>query len=144
VLDHRVFTTNHHAVTSLQAPDPTACPHVDVVDSLRRELFGAPDVVHVVGVAAVDEDVIAFKMREEIGDSLVHDRRRNHQPHGPRFRELLDEIRERGGPNRFLVDQLLHCFWRPVEDHTLMASREQPPYHVRTHPSKTNHSDLHN
>ncbi len=143
VLDHRVFTTNHHAVSSLQSPDPTTRPYVHVVDSLRREFLGAPDVIHVVGIAAVDEDVVAFKMGEEISDSVVHDGRRNHQPHRPRLTEFLHKVRERGGANGLFFDQLLHCFRRHVEDHALMTSREQPPHHVRAHPSKTNHSDLH-
>src|SRR5262245_63479333 len=36
VLDHCILTTNHHAVTALQAPNPAACSHIDVVDSLLR------------------------------------------------------------------------------------------------------------
>src|SRR5215468_12706592 len=48
VLDHRVLATDHHAVTSLQAPDATACSHIDVVDSLLRELLGAADIVYVI------------------------------------------------------------------------------------------------
>ena len=57
-LDHVVFPANHHAVAAFQAPYTAAGSHVHVVDPLRRELLGAPDVVDVVGIAAVDEDVI--------------------------------------------------------------------------------------
>ena len=30
-----------------------------------------------------------------------------------------------------------------IVDHALMVFLEQPPHHVRAHPSKTDHSDLH-
>src|SRR5262249_27213948 len=36
VLDHCILTTNHHAVASLQAPNPPACAHIDVRNSLGR------------------------------------------------------------------------------------------------------------
>src|SRR4029077_4623063 len=57
MLDYLRLPPNHHAVASLQAPDPTTRPHVHVMNSLRRQFLGAPDIVHVVGVAAVDKDV---------------------------------------------------------------------------------------
>ena len=63
-LEHRVQalhrlnrTANHHAVTTLQPPDSPAGPDVDVIDLLRRELPGTADVVHVIGITAVDQDV---------------------------------------------------------------------------------------
>ena len=143
VLDHRVFAADHHAVAALQAPHAAARADVDVVDALRRELLGAADVVDVVGIAAVDEDVAGFEMGQEIGDGLVHDRRRHHQPDRPRLGQLLHEVCERGGADRFLLDQLLHCFRRHVEDHALVAALEQPPHHVRAHSAKSDHSELH-
>ena len=59
------------------------------------------------------------------------------------FVELLHEVRERGGADRLLLDQLLHRFRRPVEDHALMASLEQPPHHVGAHSAESDHSELH-
>jgi hypothetical protein len=48
------------------------------VDPLRREFLGAPDVIHVVGIAAVDEDVFRLKVGQEVGDGFLHDCRRDH------------------------------------------------------------------
>ena len=76
--DGVLFTTDHHAVTSLQAPHTTARPHVHVVDALGCEFLGAPDVIDVIGIAAVDEDVFRLKMGEEVGDGFLHDCRRDH------------------------------------------------------------------
>ena len=53
---------------ALQAPDAAARPHVHVMDPLRRQLLGAPDVVHIVRVAAVEEDVAGLEMGQEIRD----------------------------------------------------------------------------
>src|SRR5262249_38901732 len=143
VLDHRLFAANHHAVASLQTPDATTRSHVYVVDALRREFPGAPDIVNVIGIASIDQHVLCLEMGQEIRDRVVHDRRGNHQPDHPRFRELLDKVHERGGPNRFVLDQLVHDLRRPVEDHALMTCLEKPPCHIRTHASQTNHADLH-
>jgi len=62
VLDNVLFTTNHHAVASLQTPHATACSYVHIVDALRCQSLCSPDVVDVIGIAAVDENVSRFKM----------------------------------------------------------------------------------
>ena len=144
VFHHAIFAADHHAVAALQPPDAAAGADVDIVDFLRRQFFGAPDVVDVVGVAAVDDDVVRFEVGQQIGDGLVRDRRRNHQPDHPRLCQFLDEVRERGGTDGFLLDQPLHCFRRHVENHALVASFNQPPNHVCAHSAETDHSDLHN
>ena len=89
------LAADHHAVAALEAPDAAARPDVDVVDALRRQLLGAPDVVDVVRVAAVDQDVSLLEERQEVGDRLVGDGRGDHQPDDARLRELLDEVGER-------------------------------------------------
>src|SRR5205814_589209 len=45
----RRFTADHHAVTPFQPPDSAAGPDIDVMNSFRRQLLGAPDVVDVIG-----------------------------------------------------------------------------------------------
>src|SRR5262245_45481350 len=64
VLDHRVLTAKHHAVPPLQAPDPTACPNIHVMDSLQRQFSGAPDIVHIIGIAPVNKNVVTLKIRK--------------------------------------------------------------------------------
>ena len=53
-LNDRCLAADHHAVAALQSPDAAARADIDVVNSLRRELLSAPDVIHIIGVAAVD------------------------------------------------------------------------------------------
>ena len=57
---HRVrVAADHHAVAALEPPDAAAGADVDVVDALRPQVVLPADVVDVVGVAAVDQDVVA-------------------------------------------------------------------------------------
>ena len=59
-----VFAADHHAVAAFETPHAAAGADVDVVNLLRGEVFGAADVVDVVGVAAVDEDVARLQQRQ--------------------------------------------------------------------------------
>ena len=77
---------------------------------LRREFLRSPDVVHVTGIAAVDEDVPFLEMRQQVGNGRIHHRRRHHQPDGPGFIEFAHEIGERIGPRHLFLDQRLHRF----------------------------------
>ena len=61
VLDYGVLAANHHAVAAFQTPDPATCAHIHIVDTLQGQFPGAPEIVYIVGVAAVDEDIVAFQ-----------------------------------------------------------------------------------
>ena len=111
MFDYPILATNHQAVTSLQSPDATARSYVHVMDSLRRELLGAPNIVDVIGIAAIDQDVVRLETRQELVDSFAHHRRRDHQPDRPGLREFPYEIAQRGGGNCLLFSQLRHGRW---------------------------------
>ena len=71
------LAADHHAIAALQAPHATAGADVDVMNVLRGELLGATDVVHVVRVAAVDQNVAGFEQGNEVGNGLVDGCRRH-------------------------------------------------------------------
>ena len=87
---------DHQAVSALPPPDPPAGAHVHVVDLLRGELPGAADVVHVVGVPAIDEDIAGLEMGHKIADRSVHDGRRDHEPDRARRGEPRRQLGDRG------------------------------------------------
>jgi hypothetical protein len=98
-LEHRVEalhgwigTADHHAVAAFATPDTAARPHVHVMDLLRRQLLGTADVIHVIGIAAVDEDVPGLEMGQQVADGLVHDGRGDHQPDRSRPLQLRHEV----------------------------------------------------
>ena len=91
-LNHRLFAADHHAVAALQPPHPAAGPDIDIVDPPRHQLLGAPDIVDVVGIAAVDQDVVRLEGRQDIRDGLVDNGRRHHQPDHPRLLQLFHQI----------------------------------------------------
>src|SRR5580692_5244602 len=55
-----VLATNHHAIASLQTPHAAARAHIHIVNALRGKFLGAADVVHIIRIAAVDQDVSRF------------------------------------------------------------------------------------
>src|SRR5208283_1418893 len=142
-LDHVILASDHHAVTSLQTPNSSAGSDIYIVDLLRSEFLGAPDVVDVVRVSAVDEDVTSLEVGQKISDSFVHNRGRHHKPDRPWLRELLHQFRERSRAFRLVLDQFIHRCRRSVEYHAVVTVFYEPPYHVGAHSSKTDHAELH-
>ena len=88
VLDHSWSPADHHAVTPLEPPHAAASPYIHVVNPLGREFLSATDIVHVVGVSAVDEHVSGIKVRQKLADCFVYNCRRHHQPHRSRRFQL--------------------------------------------------------
>ena len=82
-------------------------------------------------------------MRHEVGDGLVHDGRRNHQPDGARLLQLAHEVRKRGGSDRLLSRQIFDRLRRHVEDDALMAALDETPDHIGAHSAQSDHRELH-
>src|ERR1700730_2133529 len=57
----RNFAANHHAIPALQPPDTAARSYVDVVNFLLPEFLGAPDIIDVVRIPAINEDVAGLQ-----------------------------------------------------------------------------------
>src|SRR5208282_6943321 len=55
------LAADHLAEAAVQSPYAAAGTGIDVMDSLRLERPGAPDIIDVVGVAAVDDNVAGFE-----------------------------------------------------------------------------------
>ncbi len=140
VLDHGGGAADHQAVASFQTPDTAAGANVDILNSLRRELFTATDVVDVVGIAAIDQNVAGLQVRRNLGDGLVHHGGGNHQPDGARLGELAYHVRERRGAYGFLLFQILNHLRRPVVHHGGVTVVQQALDHVGAHSAQTHHS----
>ena len=143
LLNRRRLSSNHHAIASLQAPHAAARPDVHIVNLLRCEFLRTANVIDVVGITSVYQNVPGFKVRCECVDHVVDYSGRDHEPNRARFAQLTDKIFQGGGGNCIFFRQFFNRLWRPVEYHALVASSEKPPHHVGSHPSKTDHSDLH-
>src|SRR5205809_4468765 len=107
------LAANHHAVAAFQSPDTAARSDIDVVNSF--EFFRAPDVVHVIGVAAVDDRIAGYEKRPNIANGLIHDRGGYHQPDRPRLIEFLHEVGEGGSPDRSFPGQSLDRLRRDLD-----------------------------
>ena len=117
MLDDRNFAANHHAIAALQTPDAAARSHVDVVNFLRREFLGAPDIIDVVRIPAINEDVAGLEIRAP--------GRRWFCPRPPAgtmsqtargFASFCTKSASEEAPIAFSCDQLLDRFRRHIED----------------------------
>ena len=132
-LDRLVVAADHHAEAPLQPPYAAGDADVEVVQSLPGELAGAPEVVDVVRVAAVDDRVALLQMRREVGDDPVHDGGRHHHPDRARLVELLDELLERA----------LSRVDAPVVGLEVVPALAQAVGHARAHAPQPHHSEWH-
>src|SRR5262249_3513421 len=133
-------SSNHHAITALQPPHAATGSDIDIMDSLRRDRLRPADVVNVIRVAAVDENVATLEVRREIGDRLVDDPCRDHQPYRPRLIELAHQVRSRGRPDCLVTRQIRDRLRRYVENYALMATLDKSPNHIGAHAAETDHT----
>ena len=143
LLDDGRLPANHHAVPTLETPDASARPDVHVVEALRREFLRAPDVVDVVRIATVDQDVARLEQRDQIVDARIDDGCRDHQPDHPRLTELPDKLGERRRALRTCGRKLRDRARIAIVDDAWVLIAQEAAHHVRAHPPKTDHSELH-
>ena len=113
------------------------------MDALRFQFGGAADVIVVVGVAAVDDHVVAFEERDEGLQRRIDHGRRHHHPDGAGLFQLLREVFERRRPDRPLFDECLHGFRLEVVNDALVAGPQKAPHHVGSHPAQSDHAQFH-
>src|SRR5437660_5478637 len=89
------FAADHLAIAAFEAPDAAAGADIAIVDALGREFFRPANVVNVIGISAINDNVVLFKFADQIVKRGIHNGCRNHEPNRPRLLELLDEIIER-------------------------------------------------
>ena len=63
--DSRFVTADHQAVSTVHPPDSAAGPDVHIVNAFRFQFGVTADVIVVVGVATVDDHVVAFEERDK-------------------------------------------------------------------------------
>src|SRR5579872_424596 len=84
-LNRFLGTTNHHAITALDAPYAAAGPYIDVMHAFALQLPGAANVVFEIRVSAVDDGVAGLQMLRQLLNRLFGSiARGNHDPDGAR------------------------------------------------------------
>ena len=142
--DNLLLPSDHHAVTALQPPDPSAGSNVHVVDPFFQDRLCPPHVILVVGVASVDDRVAGLEPAGEvIHDLFCRVSRGHHDPGHAWLSELYGEIIEREGAGCPLACELADVVGVPGEGDALVAAPQQPADHVSAHATQTDHSDLH-
>jgi hypothetical protein len=95
-----VLAADHQAEPAIEPEHAAARPTSTKCTPLLGVPLGAVDVVPVVRVPAVDHDVAGLHQVGQRVGRLLGERGRHHHPRRPWFRELVDEVLERPGPDR--------------------------------------------
>src|SRR5438128_649651 len=66
MLDDFFFAANHLTISSVESPNAAAGANVTIVNAFCREFLGAANVVNVIGIAAINHDVVFFEFGDEI------------------------------------------------------------------------------
>ena len=103
------------------------------VEIARLMIEKGADVIDVVGVAAINNDVILLQPGRKIFERAVHDSRRQHQPHRAGRFQLANEVLERTGANRALAGQLFDAAGIVVKYHALLSISYQTATHIGAH-----------
>src|SRR5277367_57580 len=143
MVDGILRSANHQAVAAFETPDTTAGPYINVMNAFTGKLFGATDVIDVVGIAPVDEDVTRPKMRNEFGDGGVDRRGGDHEPNNTRNGKFAQEICHRDRTFCAFFDEFFDWFSRAVKNSAFMPVLHQSPHHVGTHSAKAYHPYVH-
>ena len=92
--DSRFVTTDHQAVSTVHPPDSAAGPDVHIVNAFGFQFGVTADVIVVVGVATVDDHVVAFEERDKAIERWIDNGRRYHHPNGARLFSFCREVFE--------------------------------------------------
>ena len=79
----------------------------------------------------------------ELVDGPAGDASGDHHPDRPRLLELADKLLQRGAAGRSLTLELLDRIGIDVKDDTFVPVAHQTANDVGTHPTQTDHSQLH-
>src|SRR5665647_3305013 len=63
MLDDGFFATDHQAITTFHPRNATAGAHIHMMHPMLLQFSRAPNIVTVIGVAAIDDDVTRFEQR---------------------------------------------------------------------------------
>ena len=90
------------------------------MNSRGGQPLGAAEIVPIVGIAAVDEHVVAGQQRRQNVQRGVDARRRHHEPERARRSQLLHQLLERAGGSGPLSRDRLDLLRVAIESHDLV------------------------
>ena len=97
----------------------------------------------VVGVAAVDDDVLGFEEWDEGLQRRIDCSRRHHQPDGTGLFQLAGKVFESGRPGRPFFGERLYGVCLGVKNDAMVAGPHKTPHHIGSHPPQSDHAQFH-
>src|SRR3984957_18228183 len=142
--DYWLIAADHHAITTLDAPDTAGGADINIVDAAFSESLAAADVVLPERVAAIDDDVAGFhQLGKRLDRGFGDMARRQHHPGGTRFFQSAYEFLQRAAACRAFRGNRGYGFGVVVVDHGRMPVAHQTADNIAAHPSQADHAELH-
>src|SRR5271157_1599928 len=135
MLHDSFLTANHQAVAALETPNAAARSNIYVVNAFRFKFRSAPDIIMVVGIAAVDDNVTGSKEWDYGSQRCIHRGCWHHQPDSAGCRKLTDEVSQRRCPfcDGSFFQKRLHGFRVAGITDNSMTCTNQPLRHEGAH-----------
>src|SRR5690242_19293937 len=92
MLNSFFFPSYHQAIPAFPPGNASARSNVNIMHAPRIQVLPPPDIVPIVGISAVNDDVILFDEREQFGKQAIHHGRRHHQPYCAWLGQARDQI----------------------------------------------------
>src|SRR5665213_329002 len=137
------LAADHETEPAIEAPDAAARAGVHIVNALGFERGRAADVIHVMRVAAVDQNVAGLQMLHERVDGGVDDSGWHHHPDRARLRQRAGKRVDGCRAGRAIFRQRGDGAAVHVVRDAGVTTAHQSPHHVRAHAPETDHADLH-
>src|SRR5258705_21310 len=132
VLDRGRCASDHEAVAERETPYPAARPNVHELDALLLEGLRTTQRVAEVRIPAVDEDVSAREMRNELLDGAFDRSSRHHDPNDSPRGQLLNHVGEVVGGLGAIGDMWFDRVGVRVVHDQLVPALGQSLHHVVT------------
>src|SRR5262245_32861761 len=144
LVDGRLVSADHHAITAFNAPDAAGRADIEIVDPACLQRLAAANVVLPKTVAAIYDDVALFHQRGQRVDGRFRDLAcGQHHPGGPRLRQLRDKILQGLRPGRAVRGERFDGRFVLVVNDGRMSMFHQSADDVAAHPTQADHANLH-
>src|SRR5207245_4378395 len=135
---------DHQRIAPLETPYAATGAAVDVVDVLGFEGLGAPDIVFVKGIAAIDDGIAGSEQLSQLFDGFLgYFTGWQHDPCGSRSIQKSGQVLEIGCASHALSSDGIDRGCVLVEDNAVMAISGEATDDVTAHTYKANDPKLH-
>jgi hypothetical protein len=112
------------------------------MNAFGGDVFGATDIVDIIGISAIDNGIARFEKWKQFVDCGVDGGCRNHEPDRTGRFKLGYEIGQGCGPYGAFVNQGVDGGLGTVKNSRFMSIAQKAKDHIGTHAAEADHAEL--